>query len=53
MVVVTTPEGVNGLDFGRRGRGSGPRMAGMISLTMPCKKISAKVNSRADVALAA
>jgi hypothetical protein len=27
--------------------------AGMISLTMPCKKISAKVNSQRDLALAA
>jgi len=45
-------EGVNGLDSGRRDRGSGPRKALLTSLNTRCTKTSAD-NSRADFALAA
>lgn len=50
--LVYASQGVIGFDFGRRGRGSGPRMAAMISLTMRCKKTSANAK-RTDFALAA
>ena len=49
----TTAQGVNGLDFGRVARGSEPRKATMISLTMRCKPTTADVTSQQEVALAA
>lgn len=45
--VVQLNMGVNGLDFGCRIRRSGPRIAGMISKTMPSKPTSADSNQRA------